>query len=98
MLLEIMSYQKFFQTTIIFKKSKWELLEKKEWFKELVLTQITALGQKLPVGEQFFYELIKEELAQNYPKMKILNNESVIYDEYGYIGLTHTQWPFQRER
>ncbi|WP_461217025.1 metallophosphoesterase [Lactococcus cremoris] len=72
---------------IIFKKSKWDAFREKEWFKELVVDPDQAWA-KLPVGNNSFYELIKDELAQNYPKMKILNNESVIYEGIRYIGLT----------
>lgn len=80
-LADILSEQK------IFSKSKWDDFREKEWFKDLVLDPDQA-WPKLPIGDNSFYELIKEELAQNYPKMKILNNESVIYEGVRYIGLT----------
>lgn len=71
----------------IFSKSQWDDFREKEWFKDLVFNPGQA-WPKLPIGDNSFYELIKEELAQNYPKMKILNNESVIYEGVRYIGLT----------
>ncbi|AWN65918.1 metallophosphoesterase [Lactococcus lactis subsp. lactis] len=71
----------------VFSKSQWDDFREKEWFKDLVLDPDQA-WPKLPIGDNSFYELIKEELAQNYPKMKILNNESVIYEGVRYIGLT----------
>lgn len=80
-LADILSEQK------IFSKSQWDDFREKEWFKDLVLDPDQA-WPKLPIGDNYFYELIKEELAQNYPKMKILNNESVIYEGVRYIGLT----------
>lgn len=78
---DILSEQK------IFSKNQWDDFREKEWFKDLVLDPDQA-WPKLPIGDNSFYELIKEELAQNYPKMKILNNESVIYEGVRYIGLT----------
>ncbi|WP_251866238.1 metallophosphoesterase family protein [Enterococcus malodoratus] len=66
---------------------KWRPYFKYEWFKELVQDPDEA-WYLLPTGEHAFYEVVKTELAERFPKMQLLNNGSLVHDGVRYIGLT----------
>ena len=40
------------------------------------------------LGEHDFYEVVKTEITSRFPKMKLLNNEYLIYEGIRYVGLT----------
>lgn len=68
-------------------KPKWDKYRKNQWFSDLIEYPDES-WPKLPVGNNDFYGLIKEELASRFPKMKVLNNEVTIHKGIRYIGLT----------
>lgn len=69
------------------KWQKWEPFFNYEWFKELHREPDEA-WYLLPTGDHDFYEAVKSEIAPRFPKMTVLNNESLVYEGVRYIGLT----------
>lgn len=67
--------------------SKWDEFREYEWFK-LLISDPNEAAPLLPLGNHKFYKKIQEELAERFPKMTILNNESIMYKNIRYIGLT----------
>jgi hypothetical protein len=57
------------------------------WFK-LLLLYPDASWPYIPVGDNPFYEVVKNKLANHFPKMSILNNEDLYYKGIRYVGLT----------
>ena len=72
-------------TTIEWKK--WRSFFRYEWFKALT-TDPAEASYLLPIGDDSFYGVVKEELTQRFAKMHVLNNECLIHDGVRYIGLT----------
>lgn len=66
---------------------KWRPFFNYEWFKELLQDPDEA-WYLLPTGEHPFYEVVEAELAERFPKMSVLNNQSVVHEGVRYIGLT----------
>lgn len=66
---------------------KWRPFFNYEWFKELLQDPDEA-WYLLPTGEHPFYEVVEAELAERFPKMNVLNNQSVVHEGIRYIGLT----------
>ncbi|WP_430601863.1 hypothetical protein IGJ02_001977 [Enterococcus sp. DIV0724b] len=66
---------------------KWRPFFKYEWFQELVLNPDDS-WYKLPIGNHIYYECVKAELEKRFPKMNVLNNNSIIHKGIRYIGLT----------
>ncbi|MDT2524195.1 metallophosphoesterase family protein [Enterococcus raffinosus] len=66
---------------------KWRPFFNYEWFKELLQDPDEA-WYLLPTGEHPFYEVVAAELAERFPKMNVLNNQSVVHEGIRYIGLT----------
>nr|WP_246569855.1 metallophosphoesterase [Enterococcus devriesei] len=66
---------------------KWRSFFHYEWFKALT-TDPAEASYLLPIGDDSFYGVVKEELTQRFAKMHVLNNESLIHDGVRYIGLT----------
>ncbi|EOL43443.1 metallophosphoesterase family protein [Enterococcus caccae] len=66
---------------------KWRPFFKNEWFQNLMRNPDES-WYKLPTGNHIYYECVKVELEKRFPKMNVLNNESVIYKGIRYIGLT----------
>lgn len=66
---------------------KWRQFFNYEWFKELLADPDEA-WYLLPTGEHEFYEVVKTEIANRFPKMQLLNNESLVYEGIRYVGLT----------
>ncbi|MHC5229207.1 metallophosphoesterase [Enterococcus sp. LJL99] len=65
----------------------WRPFFKTEWFQTLLCYPDDA-WYLLPVGDAHYYECVKTVLEKRFVKMKILNNESLIYEGIRYIGLT----------
>ncbi|MEI5995315.1 metallophosphoesterase [Candidatus Enterococcus mansonii] len=65
----------------------WRQFFKNEWFKELMRNPDDT-WYKLPIGDHIYYECVKAELEKRFPKMNVLNNNSVIHNGIRYIGLT----------
>lgn len=42
----------------------------------------------LPVGDHEFYEVVKYELEQRFPRIEILHNSQIIHEGIRYIGIT----------
>ncbi len=66
---------------------KWRTFFNYEWFKEL-MQETDEAWYLLPTGEHEFYEVVKTEITSRFPKMKLLNNEYLIYEGIRYVGLT----------
>ncbi|MDT2638543.1 metallophosphoesterase [Enterococcus dongliensis] len=66
---------------------KWRPFFNYEWFTPLVQNPDEA-WYRLPTGDHPFYEMVKTALEPRFPKMKLLNNASLIYNNVRYIGLT----------
>lgn len=66
---------------------KWRPFFHYEWFKELLANSEEA-WYLLPTGAHEFYEVVKAELAQRFPKMQVLNNASLVHEGIRYVGLT----------
>lgn len=68
-------------------KSEWIEFKNKRWF-ELLLSNHDESWPYLPIGDHKIYDLIKKEMQKCLPNMHILNNESIIYQDVRYIGIT----------
>lgn len=66
---------------------EFEEFKKLTWYKRLQ-NEANDAWPLLPVGNHKIYEIIKKIMSVNFPNMKILNNESYIYNGIRYIGLT----------
>lgn len=66
---------------------KWQPFFHNEWFQQLLKDPDEA-WPLLPIGDHAFYEVVKTELQQRFPKMHVLNNSSFLYEGVRYIGLT----------
>ena len=65
----------------------WRPFFETEWFQALLCYPDDA-WYRLPIGDAYYYECVKTVLETRFPKMKILNNESMMHDGIRYIGLT----------
>lgn len=66
---------------------KWRPYLEKEWF-NVLLRNPDDSWHRLPVGDHSYYEVVKVEVEKRFPKMKVLNNSSVIHNGIRFIGLT----------
>ncbi|MGM0123872.1 hypothetical protein IGI37_001246 [Enterococcus sp. AZ194] len=66
---------------------KWQPFFGYEWFKLLRENPVDA-WPLLPIGNHAFYKVVKNEIQKNFPKMRILHNQSVVHEGVRYIGLT----------
>lgn len=66
---------------------KWQPFFNDEWFKKLPQDSDDA-WYLLPTGGHPFYEVVKNELEERFPKMQVLNNNSLLHENIRYIGLT----------
>ncbi|ALS03291.1 metallophosphoesterase [Enterococcus silesiacus] len=66
---------------------KWQPFFKNEWFKALIHNPEDS-WYKLPIGNHLYYEYVKNELEKRFPKISVLNNDSLIHNGIRYIGLT----------
>lgn len=66
---------------------KWQPFFNYEWFKKLPQDPDDA-WYSLPTGGHPFYEVVKNELEERFPKMQVLNNNSLLHENIRYIGLT----------
>ncbi|MHC5216547.1 metallophosphoesterase family protein [Enterococcus sp. LJL128] len=66
---------------------KWRPFLNYEWFK-LIRENPDDAWPLLPTGDHDYYEAVKGELEKRFPKMKVLNNDSVVHGGIRYIGLT----------
>lgn len=62
-------------------------LYKQTWLKSFD-NNFNSDWYKLPTEDNIIYELVAQVLKIHYPKMVILNNDSMIYDGVRYIGST----------
>ncbi|GCF94618.1 hypothetical protein NRIC_25090 [Enterococcus florum] len=65
----------------------WRPFYRKKWFKELVKNPDDSWFL-LPTGDHPYYGVVQTELAKRYPKVAVLNNQSLIHDGVRYVGLT----------
>ena len=65
----------------------WRPFLKTEWFQTLLCCPDDA-WYLLPIGDEPYYHCVKTVIEQRFPKMVILNNESLIHEGIRYIGLT----------
>ncbi|MGX7394370.1 metallophosphoesterase [Carnobacterium mobile] len=66
---------------------KWKPFLKSKWFKQL-LENPDESWYMLPVGNHTFYEIVKVELEQRFPRISILHNSHIIHEGIRYIGIT----------
>ncbi|WP_228462020.1 metallophosphoesterase [Pseudolactococcus hodotermopsidis] len=67
--------------------TEWEKYSKTEWF-QLLQTLPDFSWPLIPVGDSQYYELVKNTIQERFPSMIVLNNESMVYQNVRYIGLT----------
>lgn len=65
----------------------WRPFFKTEWFQTLLCYPDDA-WYRLPIGDTNYYDCVKTVLEKRFPKMNILNNESIIHEGIRYVGLT----------
>lgn len=66
---------------------KWRPFFTNKWFKELVQNPDDS-WYLLPIGDHKYYKIVKIEIEKRFPRVKVLNNSSVIHNGIRYIGLT----------
>lgn len=66
---------------------KWQPFMQEEWFQKLIENPDDS-WYLLPTGDHDYYDTVKHELAKRFPKINVLNNSSIMYEEIRYIGLT----------
>lgn len=66
---------------------KWKPFLRSKWFKQL-LENPDESWYMLPVGTHTFYEVVKVELEQRFPRINILHNSHIVHEGIRYIGLT----------
>ncbi|MEG0497476.1 MAG: metallophosphoesterase [Carnobacterium sp.] len=66
---------------------KWKPFLRSKWFNQL-LENPDESWYMLPVGNHRFYEVVKVELEQRFPRINILHNSHIVYEGIRYIGLT----------
>lgn len=68
-------------------ESLWSEWNQNEWFKLLKVSPDAAWAH-IPFDMPDFYNTLANEFQKNFPNLKVLNNESYIYNNVRYIGLT----------
>lgn len=68
-------------------EKKWKPFLRSKWFKQL-LENPDESWYMLPVGNHTFYEVVKGELEQRFPRINILHNSHIVYEGIRYIGIT----------
>ncbi|WP_423363054.1 metallophosphoesterase [Mycoplasma sp. P36-A1] len=68
-------------------EKKYLEFKKFSWFNTFVLDP-ESYWYLLPVGDNHFYEVVKQDIETRFSKIKVLNNESFDYQGIRYIGLT----------
>ncbi|WP_342341809.1 metallophosphoesterase family protein [Carnobacterium viridans] len=68
-------------------EKKWKPFLRTKWFKQL-LENPDESWYMLPVGNHTFYEVVKDELEQRFPRINILHNSHIVHEGIRYIGIT----------